>query len=107
MGRKVEADEIMKKALPYADQLEAYVYGSALVSAKRPKDAFEVFKMNYDKFPNTFFAYVGMATGYSALGDYKKALEFAQKALPQARGGNKLELERNIKDLQNGKDMNN
>jgi len=48
-----------------------------------------------------------MATGYSALGEYKKALEFAMKALPQAKGGNKIEIEKNIKDLQNGKDMNN
>ena len=107
LGRKAEADEIMKKALPYADQFEAYIYASGLVSTKRPKEAFEVFKMNYDKFPNTLFTNLGMASGYSALGDFKKALDFAQKALPQAKGGNKLEIERNIKDLQNDKDMNN
>ena len=107
LGRKAEADEIMKKALPYADQFEAYIYASGLVSTKRPKEAFEVFKMNYDKFPNTLFTNLGMASGYSALGDFKKALDFAQKALPQAKGGNKLEIERNIRDLQNGKDMNN
>jgi len=107
MGRKAEADEIMKKALPYADQLEAYVYATGLVAAKRPKEAFDVFKMNYDRFPNTLFTNIGMASGYSALGDYKKALDFAQKALPQAMGGNKLEIERNIRDLQKGKDMNN
>jgi len=107
LGRKAEADEIMKKALPYADQLEAYVYATSLVAVKRPKEAFEVFKMNYSKFPNTLFTNIGMASGYSALGDYKKALDFAQKALPQAKGGNKLEIERNIRDLQNGKDMNN
>jgi hypothetical protein len=41
------------------------------------------------------------------LGNYKKALEFAQKALPQAKGGNKIEIERNIRDLEDGKDMNN
>ena len=107
LGRKAEADGIMKKALPYADQLEAYVYASGLVAAKRPKEALEVFKMNYDRFPNTLFTNIGMASGYSALGDYKKALDFAQKALPQAMGGNKLEIERNIRDLQKGKDMNN
>jgi hypothetical protein len=107
MGRKADADAIMKNALPYADQFEAYVYASGLIAAKRLKEAFEVFKMNYDKFPNTLFTIIGMASGYSALGDYKKALDFAKKALPYARGGNKLEIERNIKDLQSGKDMNN
>lgn len=107
LGRQAEADEIMKKALPYADQFEAYVYASGLVTAKRTKRAFEIFKMNYDRFPNTLFTNLGMASGYSALGDYKTALAFAEKALPQAKGGNKLEVERNIRDLQSGKDMNN
>ena len=63
--------------------------------------------MVYDKYPNTLFSNIGMASGYSAFGDYKKALPFAQKALAQAKGGNKTEIERNIRDLQNGKDMNN
>lgn len=106
MGRKAEADAIIKKALPYADQLEAYTYGAGLISDKRLKDAMEVFKMNYDKFPNTLFTNIGMASGYSALGDYKKALDFARKALAQAKGGNILIIQKNVTDLQNGKDMN-
>lgn len=106
MGRKAEAAEIMKNALPYADQFEAYVYASALMAAKQTKDAIAVFKINYQKFPDNLFTNLGMACSYSALGDYKKALVYAQKALPQAKGGNKLEVERNIRDLQNGKDIN-
>jgi hypothetical protein len=47
-----------------------------------------------------------MASGYSALGDFKNALVYAQKALVFAKGGNKLIIETNIKDLQKGKDMN-
>jgi len=50
---------------------------------------------------------LAMVGYHSAFGDYKKALVFAQKALLQAKGGNKTEIERNIRDLQNGKDMNN
>jgi len=107
LGRKTEAAEAMKQALSFVDDFQGYVYGCTLVSAKRPQEAFGVFKMIYDKYPNTLFTNVGMATGYSALGNYKKALTFALKALPQAKGGNKIEIERNIKDLQNGKDMNN
>jgi hypothetical protein len=107
LGRKTEAAEAMKKALSFVDDFEGYVYGCTLVGAKRQQEALGIFKMIYDKYPNTLFTNIGMATGYSAMGDYKKALEFALKALPQAKGGNKLEIERNIKDLQNGKDMNN
>ena len=107
LGRKAEADAAMKTALSYVDDFQGYVYGCTLVNAKRPQDAFGIFRMIYDKYPNTLFTNIGMATGYSALGDYKTALAFALKALPQAKGGNKIEVERNIRDLQNGKDMNN
>jgi len=107
LGRKAEANEAMKTALTYVDDFQGYVYGCALINAKRPQEALGIFKMIYAKYPNTLFTNIGMATGYSALGDYKTALTFARKALPQAKGGNKIEIERNIKDLQNGKDMNN
>ena len=107
LGRKAEGAEAMKKAMFYVDDLQGYVYGCTLVNAKRPQEAFEIFKMIYDKFPNSLFTNIGMATGYSALGDYKTALTWALKALPLAKGGNKILIEGNIRDLQNGKDMNN
>jgi hypothetical protein len=106
LGRKSEAAEVMKKALPLADHIQGYTYGMSLIAANQPKDAFEIFKMFYAKYPNTLFTNIGMASGYSALGDYKKALEFAQKALPQAIGGNKIEVQKNIRALESGKDMN-
>lgn len=57
--------------------------------------------------PNEFTTQVGMARGYSAVGDYKKALGFARKALSKAPdNGNKLSVERMIKTLQDGKDIN-
>jgi tetratricopeptide (TPR) repeat protein len=107
LGRKSEGAEALKRAFNYVDDFQGYVYGCTLVNAKRPQEALEIFKLIYDKFPNTLFTNIGMATGYSALGEYKTALAWALKALPQAKGGNKIEIERNIKDLRNGKDMNN
>ncbi|MEP6947643.1 MAG: DUF2911 domain-containing protein [Ginsengibacter sp.] len=106
LGRKSEAAEAMKKALPLASDIEGYTYGYSLITAKRPKDAFEILKMMYDKYPNSLFTNIGMASAHSAFGDYKKALPFAQKALLMAKGGNKIEIERNVRDLQNGKNMN-
>ena len=106
MGRKAEAAEAMKKAMPLMDMIQGYTYGYSLIAADR-KEAFEVFKKVYEKYPNTLFSNIGMASGYSAFGEYEKALVYAKKALLQAKGGNKTEIERNIRDLQNGKDMNN
>jgi tetratricopeptide (TPR) repeat protein len=105
LGRKTEAAEAMKSAMPFMDQIQGYTYGYNLLLAKKTKEGYDVMKMVYDKYPNTLFTNIGMASAYSAMGDYKKALEYAQKALPVAKGGNKAEIERNIRDLQNGKDM--
>lgn len=107
LGRHTEADETMKKALPYGDVNELYFYGRILTKQKRGKDALAIFKINYDKHPDEFFTNVGMARGYSAIGDYKKALTYAQKAQAQAPSGfNKDTADKMVKKLQDGQDVN-
>ena len=50
---------------------------------------------------------MGMARGYSGIGNYKKALEFAQKGQPQAPDAlNKANVEKAINMLKEGKDIN-
>jgi len=106
LNRSAEADVIMKKALPLATVQEVHQYGRSLIAQKKTKEAFDIFKMNYDKNPGVFTTNVGMVRAYSAIGNYKKALELAQKALPQSDAINKPNLERMIKLLQDGKDVN-
>jgi len=107
LGRNPEATDVMKKALPYGSLNELYFYARGLTRAKKGKEAFEVFKINYDKHPDEFLTNAGMARGYSAIGDYKKALPFAQKAKTQATGtANINTLDKMVKDLQDGKDVN-
>jgi hypothetical protein len=107
MGKPAEADATMKEALPLGTVQQIHAYARQLLAQKKTQEAFQVFKLNYDKNPNVFTTNVGMMRGYSATGNYKKALEFAQKALPQAPDKlNKDNLERLIKTLQEGKDVN-
>jgi tetratricopeptide (TPR) repeat protein len=107
MGRNPEATEAMKKGLPYANLNEVYAYGRTLTRSKKGKEAFDIFKMNYDKHPDQFLTNVGMARGYSALGDYKKALPFAQKAQAQAPNKpNKDIVDKMVATLQDEKDIN-
>jgi tetratricopeptide (TPR) repeat protein len=106
-NKDAEADALMKEALPLGTVNQIHGYARQLLQQKKQKEAFDVFKINYDKNPNEYTTQVGMARGYSAIGDYKKALGFAQKALPKAPdNGNKLNVERMIKTLQEGKDIN-
>ena len=63
---------------------EIHAYGRQLIQQKRPKDAMEVFQLNYKKNPDQFTTLMGMTRGYSANADYKNALKYATMALPLA-----------------------
>jgi hypothetical protein len=107
LGHTAEASETMKKALPFGSVNDPYFYARGLTRAKRGQEALEIFKINYDKHPDQFLTNAGMARGYSAVGDYKKALTFALKAQAQASAGfNKTTMDKMVKTLQEGKDAN-
>lgn len=107
LGRGAEADAVMKEALPLGTTQQVHGYARQLLQQRRSKEAMEAFKLNYEKAPTVFTTLVGMVRGYSALADYKKASEFAKKALPLAPDKlNKDNLERMMKLLQEGKDVN-
>ncbi|MBC9913838.1 DUF2911 domain-containing protein [Chitinophaga varians] len=107
LGRGQEAMAVMKKALPFGDMNELYFYARNLAHLKKGKEAFDIFKIDYDQHPNEFLTNAGMARGYSALGDYRKALGYALKAREQAPDlPNKDRLEKMVKTLQEGKDIN-
>lgn len=107
LGKNAEAAAVMKKALPLANMTQVHQYGRSLIAQKKFKEALEIFKMNYDKNPNQFTTLVGLARGYSANGDYKTALKYAQQSLPLAPNQlNKSSIETAIQKLKEGKDIN-
>ena len=107
MGRGPEAAAVMQKALPFGTMNEVHQYAKQLVGLKFYKMAFDVFKTNFDKYPNQFTTLVGMTRGYSATGDFKNALKYAQLALPLASDQqNKNNIETFIQKLKDGKDIN-
>lgn len=106
-GKTVDADAAMKDAMPLGTAQDLHLYARQLLTQKRPKDAFEVFKTNYDRHPNEFMTNMGMARGYSANGDYKTAVTYLKKAQAQAPDQlNKSNIERLIPVLEQGKDIN-
>ena len=106
LGRNDEASALMKKALPYGNMNDLHTYARSLIALKKPKEALEIFKMNYDKNPNQVTTLIGLVRGYSANGDYKTALEYANKATAIVDAQNKTNLETMIDKLKQGKDVN-
>jgi len=106
MGRTEEAATLMKNSLGYANMNEVHQYGRQLIQQKKTKEALDIFQTNFKKYPNQFTTLVGMARGYSANGDYKNALKYANQALPLAPVAQKNGVEGMIQKLKDGKDMN-
>jgi len=107
LGKTQEAADVMKKAYPYGNMNELYFYGRNLTRQKKGQQALEVFKIDYDKYPDQFLTNAGMARGYSAVGDYKKALTYALKAQAQAPDpANKNIVNTMVQKLKDGKDIN-
>jgi hypothetical protein len=106
LGRNDEAAATMKIAMPFGTMIDLHQYGRSLIAQKKPKEALEIFKMNYNKNPNQVTTLIGLVRGYSANGDYKTALDYANKAMAITDTQNKSNLQTMIDKLKDGKDVN-
>ncbi|MBK9014854.1 MAG: tetratricopeptide repeat protein [Saprospiraceae bacterium] len=104
LGKTDEADKTMSMAYEKATVLELHGYGRQLIGQGKNKEALAAFELNYKRNGDTWPTHVGLARGYSAVGDLKKALEHARKALTQAPDElNRTSLETMVKTLEEGK----
>lgn len=109
MGKPKESLEVMKEAIndPSANVFQIHRLGRSYIIRGKKEEALKVFQMNAKRFPNQWPINVGLARGYSANGDYKKALKHAEKALKKAPDDvNKKSLTAAIVKLKNSEDIN-
>lgn len=109
MGNQKEAMKVMSEAAehPTANVFQIHNLGRGLISQGKMSDALEIFKMNASRFPNTWPINVGLARGYSANGNYKKAMKHAEKALKNAPDErNKKSLTAALEKLKKNEDIN-
>ncbi|MBK6635399.1 MAG: DUF2911 domain-containing protein [Chitinophagaceae bacterium] len=84
LDRKAEAAAIMKAAMENASVNELHNYGRRLLTENKVNEAMEVFELNHKRSNGAWPTNAGLMRGYSAKGDLKKALEYANKAVEQA-----------------------
>ena len=102
-----EADSTMNEALVFANANQYMGYGRSLITAKRLDRSLEIFNAAQKKFGDSYTVNAGFMSYYSAKGDFKKALEYADKALAQApNDAAKTTINGNITKLKEGKDIN-
>jgi len=107
LNRLKEADSTMNEALVFAVPAQFQGYGRSLVTAKRLDRWMEVLNATQKKSGDVFIVNSGYMSYYSAKGDFKKALDYANKALAQApNDAAKTTMSGNIAKLKEGKDIN-
>ena len=109
LSRNADAAKVMTDAmdLPNALPVEIHQYGRQLQGQGKQAEAMAIYRKNAARFGDAWPTHVGLARGYSAAGDYKQALEHAEKALAQAPDPlNKKSLEDAVAKLKAGRDMN-
>jgi tetratricopeptide (TPR) repeat protein len=105
LNRGAEAEAIMQKAInhPTANVQAIHQYGRSLLAEGKTQKALDVFKLNRQRHPDdTFTTYVGLARGYTAVGDKKNAIknwELAIKNIPENQKGNIGVYEAELKKL--------
>ena len=105
MGNAEAAQATFDKAIasPSAKPVDAHQLGRQLLQQGRKAEALKVFQTNAKKFPGQWPVNVGLARGYAATGDTKKALEHARLALAQAPDEiNKKALKAMVEQLEKG-----
>lgn len=109
LNRKSEANTVMDKAikLPSATVQAIHQYGRTLLAAGESQKALEVFQYNFKTHPEEkFTTFVGLARGFTAVGNKKEAIknwEIAIKNLPDNQKNNLGLYEAEVKKLKEGK----
>jgi hypothetical protein len=103
LNRSPEADALMNDAMKSASMLEIHQYGRALLTSARNERALEVFQLNRQRHKDdTFTTFVGLARGYTAVGNKNEAIknwEIALKNVPENQKANLPALEAELKKL--------
>ncbi|MGC4100657.1 DUF2911 domain-containing protein [Ferruginibacter sp.] len=107
LNRIPEADSTMNEALLIATANQYTAYGKILITQKRNDKAMEVFIASQKRYGDIFGVNNGLMSGYSAKGDFKNAIKYAEKAMAQApNDAAKTTLQGQIAKLKEGKDIN-
>jgi len=109
LGRTEEANKVMDEAIeqPTATVQAVHQYGRQLLAAGNSTKALQIFQYNFKKHPEEkFTTYVGLARGYTAIGDKKNAIknwETAIKNIPDNQKPNAALYEAEVKKLKEEK----
>ncbi len=105
-GDSAQAGEIMAKAMDMGNAGQIHNYARQLLGQDRKQEALGVFQKNVKKHPDTWFVELGLARGYSALGEFDKAVASMKVSLEKAPDGQKQYVQGLVDQLSKNVDIN-
>lgn len=107
LDREEEAKASFAQAMEMGSVFELHQMGRQLIAMGEKELAVDTFEKNAELHPDTWPVNVGLARGYSAAGNYKKAIKHAELALAKAPNDlNRNNLKSMIEQLKNNQDIN-
>ncbi|MCP3964659.1 MAG: DUF2911 domain-containing protein [bacterium] len=101
-----QAKTIMAKAMAMGNAGQIHNYARQLLGRGMKDEALVAFKKNVDKHPETWFVELGLARGYSALGDFENAAKSMKASLEKAPDPQKQYVQGLVDQLEKGTDIN-
>ena len=99
-GKTDEADELFKTAVENATETDLNNYGYSLINVFNDLEgALKIFKINIDKFPNSWNVYDSYGEAWSKMGDKENAIKYYKMALDKAPDNQKDRINGIIKNL--------
>ena len=105
-GKKSEGAALEAKALEKANAVQTHLFARQLMNEGNSARAFNIFKANAQKHPESWITHVGLARMYSGQGDFVKASSEMKIALGSAPAAQKTFLEAFQKRLDAKDDIN-
>lgn len=105
-GEEEQAREVIARAMALGNAGQIHNYARQLITQGKKEEALVAFRKNVEKHPETWFVELGLARGYSALGDFENAVENMQISLAKAPDPQKQYIQGLIDQLENKVDIN-
>ena len=108
LGRAAEARPLFEKAVRSANALQVHAYARQLQAQgpEQAKQALRFFELNAAAHPDAWVTHAGLARMHSVHGDFGRAAEEMKRALAGAPEPQKAGVQKQIEQLQAGRDIN-
>ena len=105
-GEETQATELMVKAMDMGNAGQIHNYARQLLGQDRKQEALAAFQKNVEKHPDSWFVELGLARGYSALGDFESAVKNMKISLEKAPEAQKQYVQGLVEQLEKKVDIN-